>query len=150
MVTKESRTVTPTEECDRSEYYNKENVTGRRVAGKNEQFGRLGTDRVGPVVTEDAPSDRTGVATIHGNYLEISGPRIPGVFLELAEEARNIVIVDGRSLNVKTAQKQRTGRTDPVFVTEIVNNCPPLRDGARVATGTSTRVIPNDESKRTE
>ena len=35
MVTKESRTVTPTEECDRSEYYNKENVTGRRVSMKN-------------------------------------------------------------------------------------------------------------------
>ena len=60
MATKESRTVTPTEECDRSEYYNKENVTGRRVAGKNDQFRRLGTDRVGPVVTEDAPADGRG------------------------------------------------------------------------------------------
>ena len=55
MVTKESRTVTPTEECDRSEYYITENVTGRRVARKNDQVRRLGTDRVGPVVTEDAP-----------------------------------------------------------------------------------------------
>ena len=99
MVTKESRTVTPTEECDRSEYYIKENVTGRRVARKNNQVGRLGTDRVGPVVTEDAPADGTGVAAIHGNYLEISGPRILGVFLELAEEARNIAIVDGRRSN---------------------------------------------------
>ena len=147
MVTKESRTVTPTEECDRSEYYIKENVTGRRVAWKNDQVRRLGTDRVGPVVTEDAPADGTGVAAIHGNYLEISGPRIPGVFLELVEEARNIVIVDGRSLNMKTAQKQRTGRTGPVFVTEIVHNCPLLRDGARVATGTSTKVIPNTNQR---
>ena len=39
------------------------------------------------MVTEDAPADGTGVKTIHGNYLEISGPKIPGVFLELAEEA---------------------------------------------------------------
>ena len=109
MVTKESRTVTPTEECDRSEYYIKENVTGRRVARKNDQVRRLGTNRVGPVVTEDAPADGTGVATIHRNYLEISGPRIPGVFLELAEEARNIVIVDGRSLNVKTARSNKPG-----------------------------------------
>ena len=116
-------------------------MTGRRVARKNNQVGKLGTDRVGPVVTEDAPADGTGVAAIHGNYLEISGPRIPGVFLELAEEARNIAIVDSRLWKRKTAQKQRTGRTDPVFVTEIVNNCPPLRDGARIATGTST--IPN-------
>ena len=59
MVTKESRTVTPTEECDQSEYYIKENVTGRRVARKNDQVRRLGINRVGPVVTEDAPSDRT-------------------------------------------------------------------------------------------
>ena len=68
MVTKESRTVTPTEECDRSEYYIKENVTSRRVARKNEylndQVRRLGTNRVGPVVTEDAPADGTGVGTI--------------------------------------------------------------------------------------
>ena len=61
-------------------------MTGRRVARKNDQVRSLGTDRVGPVVTEDAPADGTGVAAIHGNYLEISGPRIPGVFLELAEE----------------------------------------------------------------
>ena len=112
MVTEESRTVTQTEECDWSEYYIKDNVTCRRVARKNYQVRRLGTNRVGPVWTEVAPADGTWVATIHGNYLEISGPRIPGVFLELAEEARNIVIVDGRSLNVKTAQKQRPGFCD--------------------------------------
>ena len=147
MVTKESRTVTPAKECDRSEYYIKENVTGRKFARKDDQIRRLGPDRVRPVVTEDAPADGTGVAVMHGKYLEISGPRIPGVFLELAEEARNIVIVDGRSLNMKNAQLQRTGRTDPVFVAEIVNNCPMLRDSARVATGTSTEVIPNTNQR---
>ena len=72
------------------------------------------------------------------------------MFLELAEEARNIVIVDGRSLNVRTAQKQRTGRTDPVFVTEIVNNCPPLRDGARVANRYLYKGYTEHEPKRTE
>ena len=131
--------------CDRSECYIKENVTGRKFAGKSDQVRRPGPDRVRPVVTEDAPADVTGVAVIHGNYLEISGPRIPEVFLELAEEARNIVIVDGRSVNMKNAQLQRTGRTDPVFVAEIVNSCPMLRDGALVATGTSTEVIPNTD-----
>ena len=147
MVTKESRTVTPAKECDRSEYYIKENVTGRKFARKNDQVRRPGPDRVRPVVTEDAPTDGTGVAVMHGNYLKISGPRIPGVFLELAEEARNIVIVDGQSVNMKNAQLQRTGRTDPVFVAEIVNNCPMLRDSARVATGTSTEVIPNTNQR---
>ena len=29
------------------------------------------------------------------NYLEIPEPRIPVVFLELAEEARNVILVDG-------------------------------------------------------
>ena len=84
-------------------------MTSRKVGRKNEQARRPETDRLGPVVTEDAPSDGTGVVAMHGNYLEIPGPRIPGVFLELAEEARNIVIRDGSSLNVKNAQKQRTG-----------------------------------------
>ena len=112
---------------------------------KSDQVRGPGPDRVRPVVTEDAPADGMGVAVIHGNYLEISGPRIPGVFLELAEEARNIVIVDGRSVNMKNAQLQRTGRTDPVFVAEIVNSCPMLRDDALVATGTSTEVIPNTD-----
>ena len=142
MVAEGSRTVSPAKECDQSECYIKENVTGRKFARKNDQNSGLGPDRVRPVVTEDAPADRTEVVVIHGNYLEISGPRIPGVFLKLAEEARNIVIVDGRSVNMKTAQLQRTGRTDPVFVAEIVNSCPMLRDDALVATGTSTKVIP--------
>ena len=82
---------------------------------------------------------------MHGNYLEISGPRIPGVFLELAEEARTIVIVDGQSVNMKNAQPQRTGWTRPVFVTEIINSPPILKDGALVATGASTEVIPNTD-----
>ena len=108
-MTKESRTVTPAKECDRSECYIKENVTGRKFSRKNDQVRRPGPDRVRPVVTEDAPADGTGVALMHGDYLEISGPRIPGVFLELAEEARKIVIVDGRSVNMKNVQLQRPG-----------------------------------------
>ena len=145
LMTEESRTVTPAKECDQSECYIKENVTGRKFAKKSDQVRGPGPDRVRPVVTEDAPADGMGVAVIHGNYLEISGPRIPGVFLELAEEARNIVIVDGRSVNMKNAQLQRTGWTDTVFVAEIVNSCPMLRDDALVATGTSTEVIPNTD-----
>ena len=85
---------------------------------------------------------------MHGNYLEISGPRIPGVFWELAEEARTIVIVDGRSVNMKNAQPQQTGWTRPVFVTEIINSPPILKDDALVATGTSTEVIPNTDLGR--
>ena len=120
-------------------------MTGRKFARESDQVRRPGPDRVRPVGTEDAPADGMGVAGIHGNYLEISAPRIPSVFLELAEEARNIVIVDSRAVNLRNAQLQRTGRTDPVFVAEITNSRPMLRDSALMATGTSTEVIPNTD-----
>ena len=145
VMTEETRTVTPTNEWDRSECYITENATGRKFARKSDQVREPRPDRMRPVVTEDAPADGTGVAVIHRNYLEISGPRIPGVFLELAEEARTIVIVDGQSVNMKNAQPQQTGCTKPVFVTEIINSPPMLNDGALVATGTSTEVIPNTD-----
>ena len=95
MMTEESKTVDPIKECDRSECYIKKNMTGQKFARESDQVRRPGPDWVRPVVTVNAPADGSVVAGIHGNYLEISGPRIPGVFLELAEEARNIVIVDG-------------------------------------------------------
>ena len=49
------------------------------------------------------------------NYLEIPEPRIPGVFLELAEEARNIILVDNRSCDTKDVQPQQTGLARPVL-----------------------------------
>ena len=122
VTTEETGTVAPTNEWDRSECYITENATGREFARKSDQFREPMPDRVGPVVTEDAPADGTGVTVMPGNYLEISGPRIPGVFLELAEEARTIVIVDGQSVDMRDAQPQRTGWTRPVFVTKIMNS----------------------------
>ena len=148
VTTEETRTVTPTNEWDRSECYITENATGQKFARKSDQIREPRPDRVRPVVTENAPADGTGVTVMHGNYLEISGPRIPGVFLELAEEARTIVIVDGRSVNMKNAQPQRTGWTRLVFVTEIISSPPILKDDALVATGTSTEVIPNTDLGR--
>ena len=94
-------------------------------------------------MTEDAPADGTGVTVMPGNYLEISGPRIPGVFLELAEDARTIVIVDGQSVDMRDAQPQQTGWTRPVFVTEIINSPPILKDDALVATGAYTEMMTN-------
>ena len=147
VTTEEARTVTPTNERDRSECYITENATGRKFARKSDKVSEPRPDRVRPVMTVIAPADETGVTVMCGNYLEISGPRIPGVFLELAEEARTIVIVDGQSVNkdMKKAQPRRTGWTRPVFVTEIINSPPILKDGALVATGISTEVIPNTD-----
>ena len=93
-------------------------------------------------MTENAPADGTGVTIMPRNYLEISGPRIPGVFLKLAEEARTIVFVDGQSVDTRDVQPQRTGWTRPVFVTEIINSPPVLKDSALGVTGTYTEVMP--------
>ena len=146
VTTEGTGTVAPTKEWDRPERCITENATGREFARKSDQFREPMPDRVGPVVTENAPADGTGVTMMPGNYLEISGPRIPGVFLELAEEARAIVLVDGQSVDTRRdAQLQRTGWTRPVFITEIINSPPVLKDGALVDTGTSTEVIPNTD-----
>ena len=49
------------------------------------------------------------------NYLEIPVPRMPGAFLELAEEARNSTLVDNRSDITTDVQPQQTGLIRPVF-----------------------------------
>ena len=151
-------TVATTKEWDRSENCITENATGRELATKSDQFREPMPDRVWPVVTENAPADGTGVMqcqweyrksvgisemTMPRNYLEISEPRIPGVFLNLAEEARTIVFVDGQSVDTREVQPQRTGLTRPVFVAEMINSPPVLKESALGVTGTSTEMIPN-------
>ena len=73
-------------------------------------------DRVWLVVTEETPADGAGVMQYQWddrksvgmtemlmprNFLEIPEPMIPGVFLELAEEARNVILVDGQSCDTE-------------------------------------------------
>ena len=115
-------------------------------------------DRVWPVVTEKAPVDGTGVMQYQWddresvgmteklmprNYLEIPEPRLPSVFLELAEEARNVILVNGQTCDTEEVQPQRTGLTRPVFVTEMVDSPPVLKKRALRVTGTSTEMMPN-------
>ena len=42
------------------------------------------------------------------DYLEIPEPRLPRVFLDLAEEARNVKVENGRSCDMKEVQPQGT------------------------------------------
>ena len=101
---------------DRSMDCIKRNTTGRNLATKGDESMEPIPDRVWPVVSEKAPADGTGVMQYQWddqesvgmtemlmprNYLEIPEPRIPGVFLELAEEARNVILVDGQSCDTK-------------------------------------------------
>ena len=78
-----------------------------------------------------------------GNYLEILVPRLPRVFLDLAEEARNFILENGRSCYMEEVQPQGTGLTRPVFVTIMVDGPPVLIKRALRATGISTEMIPN-------
>ena len=115
-------------------------------------------DQAWPVVSEKAPADGTRVMQYQWNdresvgmtemlmprnYLEIPEPRIPGVFLELAEEARNIILVDDQSCDTEDVQPQRTGLARPVFVTEMIDSPPVLKNRALRVTSTSTEMIPN-------
>ena len=56
--------------------------------------------------------------------LEVPVLRMPNVFLKLAEEARESVIVDDQLTDRKDVQSHRTGQAKPVFVTEILNSTP--------------------------
>ena len=115
-------------------------------------------DQAWPEVSEKAPVDGTRVMQyqwndresvgmnemlLPRNYLEIPEPRIPGVFLELAEEARNIILVDNRSCDTKDVHTQRTGLARPVLVTEMIDSPPVFKNRALRVTNTSTEMIPN-------
>ena len=80
------------------------------------------------------------------NYLEIPVPTLPRVFLDLAEEARNVILENGRSYYMEEVQPQGTGLTRPVFVTVMVDGPPVLKKRALRATGISTEMIPNMNS----
>ena len=117
--------------------------------------------RVSPVVAETAHTDSMGVMQYQWddrksikttemqmprNNLEIPEPRIPRVFLDLAEEARNVIVENGRSCYMEEVQPQGTGLTRPVFVMVMVDSPPVSKKRALRATGVSTEMIPNMHS----
>ena len=62
-----------------------------------------------PVVAETAHTDGTRVGQYKWDYLEIPEPRLPWVFLDLAEEARNVKVDSGRPGYTEEVQPQGTG-----------------------------------------
>ena len=102
------------------------NDTGRKQYRLNSQA---------PVGGTDIPRARS--------YLEGPVVRMPGVFLKLAEEARNSELVDDQSTDMKDVQPQRTGRTRPVLITEIFTSTPVFGSRASRVINTSTEVIPD-------
>ena len=75
--------------------------------------------------------------------LEVPVLRMPNVFLELAEEARNSEMVDDQSTDREDVKFHRTGQARPVFVTEIMNSTPVLGSRSFRVTNTSTEMTPD-------
>ena len=99
-----------TNERGRSMDCNKGSTTVRTLPTNCDEFMEPMSGRVSPVMTETAPTDGTGVmqyrwddresvetteVLMPRNYLEIPEPRLPRVLLDLAEEARNVILENG-------------------------------------------------------
>ena len=146
---------------DRSVICSKRKTTVRKLPTNCVVFTEPTSGRVSPVVAETAHTDDTRVmqyqwddqksiktteVRMSRDYLEIPEPRLPQVFLDLTEEARNVKVESGRSGYTKEAQPQETGLDRPVFVTIMVDSPLVLKKGALRATGVSTEMIPNMSS----
>ena len=139
----------------------KRRMTVRKMRRDCGEFTEPTSARVSPVVAETAHTDGTGVMQYQWddrksvkttkmrmprNYLEIPEQRLPRVFLDFAEEARNVMVENGRSCYTEEVQPQGTGLTRPVFVTISVDSPPVLKKRALRATGVSTEMIPKMNS----
>ena len=80
------------------------------------------------------------------DYLEIPEPALPRRFLELAEEARNVSVESGQSCYTEEVQSQGAGLKIPVFVTVMDYSSSELKEGAMIAPGISTEMIPTSLS----
>ena len=99
--------------------------------------------RTYPVKAECAPMEGETVLLRPMNFLDVPALRLPGVFLKLAEEARNSKVVDGLSTDMRAVQPHRSGQAGRVLITEIMNSFPVLGSGASRVSQTSTEVIPD-------
>ena len=116
---------------DRSINENKRKTTGGKLPTNCIVVTEPTSGWKSPVVAETAHTDDTGVMQYQGvdqkstkttearlprDYLEIPEPRLPRVFLELAEEARNVKVESGRSGYMRETQPQETGLDRPVLL----------------------------------
>ena len=91
--------------------------------------------------SDDQKSIKTTERQMARDYLEIPEPRLPRVFLDLAEETRNVKIESGRSWYTEEAQSQGTGLTRSVFITVMEYSSPVLQTGAVRASVVSAEMI---------
>ena len=137
---------------------NKRSTTARTLPTNCGEFVKPMSGLVPPVVTETAPTDCTGVMhyqwnvresvkttemLMPSNYLEIPELRLPRVFLQLAEEARNVKVENGLSCCSEEVQPQGTGLPSPVLVTVMVDSQPIPKKRVLRTTGASTEMMTN-------
>ena len=92
--------------------------------------------------SDDQNSMKTTIMQMPMDYLEIPEPTLPRGFLELAEEARNVSVESGQSCYTEEVQSQGARLTRPVFVTVMEYSLSVLKEGALIAPGISTEMIP--------
>ena len=97
-----------------------------------------------PVKTACTPLSGETVILRPINFLEVPAIRLPGVFLKLAEEARNSEVMDDQQAGMSAVTLHRSGQAGRVLITEITDSFPVfLGSGASRVSQTSTEVIPD-------
>ena len=99
--------------------------------------------RMYPVKTDCAPMKGETVLLRPMNVLDVPALRLPGVFLKLAEEARNSEVVDDQPSEMSAVHSQRSGQAGRIMITEIKDSFPGLGSGDSRVSRTSTEVIPD-------
>ena len=118
-------------------------TTGRNSATDGDKCREPMPIQMCPVRPEKAPVDGGTDILRPRSILDVPVLRLPGVFLKLAEEARNSKVVDDQPTDMKEVQPHRTGQTRPVLITEIMDSTPVLGSGAFRVSNTSTEMNPD-------
>ena len=118
-------------------------TTGHNSVTTEDKDKELSPIRTYPVRTECAPIDGGTVILRPMNLLDVPALRLPGVFLKLAEEARNSEVVDDHPSGMSAVKSHRSGQAGRVMITEIIDSFPVLGSGAFRVSQTSTEVIPD-------
>ena len=113
-----------------------------RVSPVVAKMAHTDSNRVTQYQSDDQNSMKTTNMQMHMDYLEIPEPVLPWGFLELAEEDRNVSVESGQSCYTEEVQSQGAGLARPVFVTVMEYSSSELKEGAKIAPGISTEMIP--------
>ena len=118
-------------------------TTGHNSVTTEDKDKEPGPIRTYPVKTEYAPIGGETVILRPMNLLDVPALRLPGVFLKLAEEARNSEVMDDQQSGMSAVKLHRSGQAGRVIITEIIDSFPVLGSGASRVSQTSTEVIPD-------